>query len=256
MLLFRVGGHILGVPLAHVRYVSPLPVDFTALGTETAAHFVFEGEPLPYVSLWNHLGLRSIYAEYQEMQTMLPQRRQDHLDWMAALEDSIRNGASFAKARNPRECAFGKWYYGYRSQDRRLALLLDQFESPHATIHALADRLLGLAESGRNQEAMRAFEETRHTTLSMLMQLFDAAQTLVAELQRRIAVIVAVGADARALGADGINDIVTIPAERVKRNGTSATGAASRVTEALVILDDHKVVPLLDWRLFRTDAAV
>lgn len=254
VLLIRLGERSLGVPLAQVRYVAPMPSDFASRGPGVADHFVFEGSPLTYVSLWDRLGQDSCYAEYEEMRTMLPQRRQDHIDWMAALEDSLRSGASFAKARNPRECAFGKWFYAYRSQDRRLALLLGQFEQPHGVIHGLADKLLALAEQGQRAEALRAFDEAHQTTLAKLMQLFDSAQDLVVELQRRIAVIVADGDDTCALGADGIRDIVTVPAAQLKSGKLG--GPAARSTSTLIVLDDHNVVPLLDWRTFIAEEAL
>jgi chemotaxis signal transduction protein len=253
VLLFRLGNRSFGVPLAHVRYVSPMPADFAGSGTDVADHFVFEGSPLTYVPLWDRLQLASAYAEYAELQAMLPQRRQDHLDWMTALESSLRTGVPFAKARDPRQCAFGKWFYGHSTNDRRLALLLGQFEQPHAVIHGLADKLLGLVEAGQGTEALRAFEEAQNTTLATLMRLFDSAQELVVELQRRIAVIVTDGEATCALGADGVRDIVAVPAERVKPN-TGAGGPASRATSGLILLDDHNVVPLLNWRMFCTAA--
>lgn len=251
ILLIKVGGRRFGVPLTHVRYVAPMAADFVSRGADVEDYFVFEGEPLTYVPLWDLLGSRSDYAEYEEMQAMLPQRRQDHLDWMAALEDSLRNGTTFAKARNPRECAFGKWYYTHSASDRRLALLMGQFEAPHATIHQLADRLLGLAESGQGAAALVAYEEARNTTLATLMRLFDSAIELVRELQRRIAVIVADGEDTCALGADGVLDIVDIPPDRFKHDGNAA-----RATAGLAILEDQSVVPMLNWQAFsqRKDA--
>lgn len=249
-LLIKVGGRSFGVPLNHVRYVSPMPNEFGGYGEKVEDHFVFEGTPLSYVSLWDRLGLKSEFEEYEAMQTMLPQRRQDHLDWMAGLEDAIRNHRSFSKARDPHECAFGKWYYGYRAKDRRLALLMGQFETPHAVIHGLADRLLGLAECGHGSEALRAYEEARSTTLATLMRLFDSAEKLVAELQRRIAVIVADGDDTCALGADGIRDIVTVPRERIKRDTGATARMGAGVASALIILEDQSVVPLINWHRF------
>lgn len=250
VLLVRLGPRVFGVPLTHVRYVAPMPADFASAGADAAEHFVFEGEPLGYISLWDTLGQPSLYAEYDEMQAMLPQRRQDHLDWMAALENSIRTGVPFAKARSPRECAFGKWFYAYQSHDRRLGLLLSQFEQPHAAIHALADRLLGMKEAGQGSEALTAFEQARETTLATLMKLFDSAGQLVVDLQRRVAIIVAEGDVTCALGTDGVVDIVVVPPERVKR-GSGKT--ASRATSGLVLLEDQSVVPLLDWRAFGAD---
>lgn len=248
VLLIRLGDRSFGVPLADIRYVAPMPADFASRGAKAAEHFVFEGSPLPYVPLWDRLGQDSCYLEYEEMQAMLPQRRQDHLDWMGALDDSIRSGAPFAKARNPRECAFGKWFYAYHPKDRRLALLLGQFDHPHAVIHGLADRLLGLVEQGQRGEALRQFDEAHDTTLAKLMQLFEAAQRLVAELQRRIAVVVSDGEHTCALGADGIRDILTVRPDQMKSG--KAGGLAAKSTSALLVLDDRNVVPLLNWQGF------
>ncbi len=252
ILLITLGAHSFGVPLAHVRYVSQVPSDFVCRGAEVGHHFVFEGSPLAYVSLWDTLGQKSAYAEYEEMQAMLPQRRQDHLDWMSALEESIRTGIAFSKARNAHDCAFGKWFYSYHAKDRRLSLLLMQFEQPHVTIHALADRLLGLSGAGHGEDALHAFEDAKNTTLAKLMELFDSAQKLVVELQRHIAIIVSDGENTCALGADSVRDIVTIPPECVKENTGKAAGIESQATSALIILDDHDVVPLLNWRKFCT----
>jgi chemotaxis signal transduction protein len=249
-LLFRVGGHGLAVPLHHVRYVSPMPVDFVATGAEAAKYFVFEGAPLDYVSLWDLLGLKSEYGEYQEMQTMLPQRVQDHIDWMGALATSIRNHVPFTKARSPYECAFGKWFYGYQAKDRRLALLLGQFEQPHATIHALADRLLGMADAGQTTEALEIYEEHRQTTLANLMRLFDAAGKLVTDLQRRIAIVLEADGETCALGADYVLDIAEVPPERVKPATKRAMGTSSSVSSTLIMLEDQSVVPVLDWQSF------
>jgi chemotaxis signal transduction protein len=256
ILQLKLGTHSFGVPLTHVSYVAQMPSGFASRGAEVGHHFVFEGSPLHYVSLWDRLGHKSGYAEYEEMQAMLPQRRQDHLDWMSALENSIRTGTPFAKARNAHECAFGKWFYNYRTKDRRLSMLLAQFEQPHATIHALADRLLGMSGAGHGEDALHAFEEAKNSTLAMLMKLFESAQELVVELQRRIAVIVSDGENTCALGADSVHNIVTVPPERVKENAGKAAGIESQATSALIILDNHEVVPLLNWRKFCNSVTV
>ncbi len=253
VLVFRLGGRSFCVPVAHVRYVAALPPDFSCFGAEADKYFVFDDEPLAYVSLWDEFELRSEYAEYREMQEMLPKRRQDHVDWMAALEDSIRVGTAFTKARNPRECAFGKWFYGYQAKDQRLSLLLEQFEQPHAKIHALADRLLGWGKNGQSAEALDAFHEAEHTTFGTVLRLFDLAQELIVKLQRRIAIVVADKGNTCVLGADSVRDIVTLPAERIKQQ-RAADGELGMVS-ALVLLEDRSVVPLLNWRKFCTEQA-
>lgn len=249
ILLINIGGRCFGLLLSDVRHICPIPSGFVSYGVGIDEHFVFQDQPLPYISLWNLFGLKSEYAEYEDMQMMLPQRRQDHLDWMDALEDALQNGTKFSKVRNPRECAFGKWYYDYRTRDLRLSLLMRHFEQPHAEIHRLADRLLGLAETGQVRNALQAFEESKNTTLAELLELFDSTQELLAELQRRIAIIVADSHNAGALGADAVRDIVTIPAERIK----PSSGIGTSATSALIVLDEQTVIPLIAWRRFFAD---
>lgn len=247
VLLLKLGSRSFGVPLEHVRYVAQLRPDFAYCGAEAEDHFVFEGNPLTYVSLWDELGLKSAYTEYEEMQITLPQRRQDHIDWMVALENSIQTSSAFTKARNPHECAFGKWFYSYHTKNHHLSLLLRQFESPHDRIHALADKLLRLTEAGHHQEALHAFEEEKNTTLATLLRLFEDVQKLIVKLQRRTAVIVADGDDICALGTDGVNGIVSVPTEHIKHNAGKVLGADKNATSALILLDDSTVIPLLNW---------
>ncbi len=247
VLLIMLGGRCFGLPLENVNHICQLPPTFASYGDEVESHFVFQGNPFPFLSLWNLLGLKSEYLEYEEMQTMLRQRRQDHLDWMNALEDSIKNATPFSKARNPHDCAFGKWYYGYRTKNLRLTLLMNQFEQPHAEIHCLADRLLKLVESGQASTALRLFQASKSTTLVELLELFDLTQTTLAALQRRIAIIMTNGNDACVLGADSIREIVSAPADSIK----PSTGAmAASATTALIVLEDGTVAPLINWCAF------
>lgn len=248
VLLIEVGARAFAFSLADVRYVAAMSPEFRHKGAGREEYFLFEGIPVSYISLWDRLGIASSYTEYEGLLDMLPQRRQDHIDWMAALEDSIHTGRPFAKARDHRECAFGKWYYAYRTHDRRLSLLLEQFERPHAQIHALADELLAMAHAGNIHEAALAFNKARDNTLSNLLHLFDSTRNLVVELQRRVVVILSDGTDTYAFGADGVRDIASLAAEAVKGSESPRTGSQTMAARALLVLEDRSIAPLLDWR--------
>jgi hypothetical protein len=252
VLLIKLGGRCFGLPLSNVSHICAISPNFAAYGAKVEDHFVFQGKPLPYVSLWNLMELKSEYAEYEEMQAMLPQRRQDHIDWISALEDAIRNNTTFSKARDPHECAFGKWYYSYNAKNQRLSLVMRYFERPHAEIHQLADRLLGLVETGQNSDALHAIQESKNTTLAELLKLFDSTQELVSALQRRIVIIAADGDDACALGADGVHGIVAVPVEQIKQSERIGAQGMS----ALIVLEDQTIVPLINWRTFFADREI
>jgi hypothetical protein len=72
---------------------------------------------------------------------------------------------------------------------------------------------------------------------------------LLNELRRRIAVIIGAGDECRALGADGVIDIVTLPSDRY-RHDDKQIAARGAPTAGLLILDDQSVVPMLNWRGF------
>ncbi len=245
-LIVHVGQHDFALPLADVEHIVPLSPDFVHSGDRAERFLAFQGSPLNFVSSWNLVGEDTCYHEFAELAAMLPQRRQEHIDWMSALEDSIRSGYPFSKARTPHECAFGKWYYSYRPVDRQLALLLRNFEQPHAFIHGLADQLLALSEAGRKGEALARFQEATDTTLKNLLGLFDRTMDVLFSLQRRIAIILRREDVRYALGADRVSDIVTIPAERVTSNIHRANGVDE--SECLLTLDDGRICPVMEWQ--------
>lgn len=251
VVLITLGGQLLGIPLNQTNHIVPMPADFVYKGNPPD-HFLFQGKPVAYISLWDQFAKTSEYAEFEELRAILPQRCQDHLDWLNALEDSIRLSTEFAKARNPRECAFGKWYYSYHAKAPSLSLLLTQFESPHTAIHELANRLLTMAASGDRRNALKQLNEARNSTLTHLIALFDSAQSLLKDLQRRVAVIVGDDKSSCALGADGIRDILSIPYDRlVQSPKVNQSGIESEPSPRLIVLNETTVVPLLEKETLR-----
>lgn len=245
-LMVRVGQRDFALPLEDVDYIVPLPPEFAHSGERAEKYLAFQGVPLSFVSSWDLSGEETCYSEFAQLAAMLPQRRQDHIDWMSALEDSLRNGYAFSKARNPHECAFGKWYYGYRPADRQLALLLRNFEQPHAFIHGLADQLLKLSEEGKKEEALVRFQTATDTTLKDLLRLFDRTSSVLQSLQRRIAIILHRGEVRCALGADRVTDIISVPADRVSHHSDAAHG--HNESSRLLILENGNISPVMDWQ--------
>jgi len=245
--LFKLGAHSFGLPLERVRYVASMPPKFKCNGNDAQDYFDFQGSPLAYVSLWDELGLKSKYLEYEELLAMLPLRLQDHISWMDALESSILSEVPFTKARDPHLCAFGKWYYGYKAQDPRLGMLLREFEEPHSKIHALADQLLTLTEAGKADEAKRLFDKAKEVTLPVLLKLFADTENRLHEMQKKIVVILTDGNDNWALGADDVSGIVAVPSDQVTQITNKSLGAKSNAASALITLDDKTIVPLLNW---------
>jgi chemotaxis signal transduction protein len=111
----------------------------------------------------------SIYQLISDIKTY----QQAHVDWVAALEHSIITGEPFTKPRNPRMCAFGQWFYSFKTKDDSLKALLEKIEDPHLHIHALADRLLEKSVNGQNQAAIEELGLEKQTTLKKLLRVLE-----------------------------------------------------------------------------------
>jgi len=99
--------------------------------------------------------------------------QQAHIDWVTALEHSITSNEPFTKPRDPRLCAFGKWFYAFQTDDEGLRALLDKIENPHKHIHSLADKLLDMTAAGNRDTAIEELRIEKQTTLKKLLRVLD-----------------------------------------------------------------------------------
>jgi chemotaxis signal transduction protein len=193
--VFAVGPHLVGIPVAHLQEMFVLPAVHRRPGSPSRERglTLLRGAALPAVDLRVCLGLTSAQAELEAMLTMLTQREQDHRDWIAELEASVRERRRFGLQTDPRKCRFGQWYYGFRTDDAVLRGELARIEAPHAAIHALGTRVEQLAAESRYEEAGGVIERGRSTVLRELLQLFDGIRQTVQRQHREIGVMIVVG---------------------------------------------------------------
>lgn len=154
------------------------------------------------------IGTESHEATMTALVTQLNEMEQQHIDWLNALEDSIKQRTPFTKATDPSKCAFGQWYARFDTNNEELKEVLTRFDQPHRQIHSLAQELLGLAHGNQNS-ALEILERHRSTTLAELIGLFQLAKERALSSIRPIILFVEhnVGRIS-ALRLDNINDIV------------------------------------------------
>lgn len=251
VLTLQVGEQRVGIPMAEVVHildaVQARPATADAQGDTEDQVIAYEGMALAFLPLWHRLGEHSQAQEYRALADTLRARREDHLEWMAALSQSLTQGVPFTRARNPRECAFGKWYHNFQTDNRRLRLLLLQFDIPHQRIHALADQLLGLKEQGRLDEALCIYQEEERSTLATLLALFDRTVETLAVIRRELAIIVRHQGELYALGADAVQDICHYGPERISCNN-ALLQRYQIPTRCFLMQDGASPLPVLDWR--------
>ncbi|MEW5800571.1 MAG: methyl-accepting chemotaxis protein [bacterium] len=110
-----------------------------------------------------------LYVEFDRtIDAMLAERWVDHLNWVNGLSNYLLTSKRFTGALDPRQCAFGQWYYTFHTEDRELEGLLKKWEKPHEALHYSARSIIDAYESGDKDKAMAIYEGE---TLSALEQI-------------------------------------------------------------------------------------
>lgn len=190
----------------NVNEVQRLPVEAKGL----SGVIKYQGHVVPVLDFAHRLGISSGTDVKNTLLAELMAREQDHVEWLNALERSIKTDEAFTKAVNPNECTFGRWYNQFETRDDTLRDLLRLFDEPHRKIHSLAEELLRLSSQDQKQKALEILNHQRITTLSKLRGLFARAREQVKSAMRPILLYVTRdGLTPRyALLIDEVNDVL------------------------------------------------
>jgi len=190
------------------------------------------GIPVRVFDFAEFLGINSCSAQKETLISTLISREQDHIDWLNALENSIKTDEPFTKARDPHQCTFGKWYNHFETRDEELQEIMQQFDVPHKRIHALADRLLNMKNK---DQAMEQIVLERGTTLAELRRLFDRARGQIQDSIRSVLLFVTVDGKAPrvALRLNEISDMVSFTLGQITSTTSLGVGNGERLASVL-----------------------
>jgi chemotaxis signal transduction protein len=215
---------------------------------------------IPVVDMRVRMGMTSCVQESESYTAMLDEREEDHRVWLKELELSVKENRAFNLAHDPRQCAFGKWYYAYdphSSTNRCLALdqTLIKFENPHSRIHAIAEKVLKMEKAGDFEGASRLIEKTRETDLNKMIALFDEARKVIKENSRELAVVIELEKKL-ALAVDVVESIEQLDENEDERTSIAAAGLDDRLVEKVCIRkkDSSLLYVLNVGELFNSEA--
>jgi purine-binding chemotaxis protein CheW len=206
------------VPAASVREIVAMP-DITAVpqcGPQHRGVINLRGHLLALTDLRKQFGWQSIQEQLEDFHLLMGQREQDHRNWLSELEKSVTEGTEFRLARDPHKCAFGRWYYTYRSESPWIMALLRKFEPPHSKVHALASCIDELEKSGKNGEALRLIESARHGVLQEMVLLFRQLRQLMRENVKELALVITVAQRTFAVSIDQALAVEKIPPDLIQ----------------------------------------
>lgn len=226
----HLGRSLFGLNCAEVREIVIMP---EVCGVPGVPEFIrgvinLRGRVTPLVDLRRRLGMHSSSEETEELCRLMEQRAQDHRRWLEELEASVKENRKFTLARDPHQCAFGKWYDNFKTDNIAVSGVLKKFDAPHKRIHALANEIEELVEKGCMEQVLEKFEHARNGVLSTMLRLFaDFQQTI----RREIAVVLNGSAGAYAVSVDSVASV-----EKLSEAGLEElAGKGLEIREGLVM---------------------
>jgi chemotaxis signal transduction protein len=218
---FRVGEKYIALNILDILVTERYQEDLTTIPTDDNSFLGvkdYVGTPTPVFDLGMIMNNTVTQEVNLKLVDIFAKGEREHEQWLAALEDTLKNNTPFNMEKSSHKCQFGQWYDGFIVEDEDLSSLLKRFEEPHNRLHGLADKLIGLKNSGQLEEALRQLDIERAGTYVQLKRLFDDAQTQITESYKPIIVYTTVDGRTPYIGllVDSVEDSVNIDDSQIK----------------------------------------
>ncbi len=143
------------------------------------------------------LGLQSVEQEVDDFVQMIEQRKKDHINWVDALEHSLKTGDTFTLATDPHKCAFGHWYDHFHTDNQALKFVLGKIDKPHTQLHKSAATVL-------QKKDEKLIEQIHKEYVPEIIQLMQEIETAMRDFMQHEMVLVLGGDSQLGLVVDEI----------------------------------------------------
>lgn len=164
------------------------------------------GNPVAVYNFAEMLNIPSTREMKSRLVELLDAREKEHLDWVDALEKSLKNDESFNDMQDSHMSTFGKWCDKFETRDEALTDIMARFEEPHQKLHALAKELIELKKTGQLELALDKLQLARTTTLNYLKKNFSHARNQIQESLHTVVINIT---------NDGIKPVVALQIDEI-----------------------------------------
>ena len=112
--------------------------------------FRYRNQVIQMLDLRTTFGFKSLAEECRDFEKMIDARKQDHIKWVNELETAVTAGTPFLLGRDPHQCALGRWYDSFTSENNVVNFHLRKIDDPHKRLHMAADNIEHCAETSEN----------------------------------------------------------------------------------------------------------
>lgn len=190
-LLFNVGDNVYGINSKYVRSIETLGEVTTIVDSEPNVRggVIYQNNFIYLLDLRKLFGLKMQIEEFDKA-VQPEQRIKDHVNWISALEESVRERTEFMLSDDPHQCAFGKWYYSFKTSNNVLKHQLAAINAPHEAIHNTAKLIKKLTKEDKYDAALSAIEELRNTHYKTTMHLLSNLRQYFQDSLKEIYIVI------------------------------------------------------------------
>lgn len=174
------------------------------------------GHTFSVMDLRIRMGMKPLTEETEELVNLLGIYETAHKEWVTELEQSVREKREFKLTTNPHECAFGKWYDSYTTNNRILAASLSKMNQPHKKIHDIANVVKELVSKNEFDKAYELIDKVKETDLSEILFLFAEVRTLLLDFSREIALMIEYKGKELVVSVDSVNTVETLKESNIE----------------------------------------
>lgn len=183
-IVFKVRNNRYCINSRHVATIMQLPSfqvvpDVPAFVTGIFTHRDGVVQMLDLRTIFN---IPSLNQEYKAFSDMLDVRKEDHVRWVAELDRTMKTGEKFSLATDPHQCAFGKWYDQFKTDNQTLRFHLNKIDEPHRLLHHAAHEMTECkqeCDSCQRDECLKSImTRVKDQYMPVVLRLLDEAKDI------------------------------------------------------------------------------
>ncbi|MEG3006954.1 MAG: chemotaxis protein CheW [Oscillospiraceae bacterium] len=251
-LLFKLNEQVFAINSGNIetifqldQTISPMP----DMPTCVRGIINLRGKIVPLVELRIVLGMNSFSVEQEEFDNMLELRKQDHIHWVNELKSSLEENRDFTLSTDPHQCAFGKWYDNYKTNNQTIQYHLNKINDPHTMLHQSAVSAINCKQAKDKGEQINCIKDVveKETMESMgeVISLLDETKDMFKESIKEMCIVL--NQDERRLGLI-VDEVIAVESLNLiaKTDDFSSTFSTTLVTQIAQSASTEKQVLVID----------
>lgn len=210
---------------------------------------------IPVVDLRSVLNMQTLEEEIRLFENMLEERKQDHQKWASELIRCINQKESFTLTSDPHQCAFGKWYDSYKTENPMVQFHLKKIDEPHKKLHNMVVHLHHALDIPNEEERVKALDDIQKQLqdeiLPTMLRLLDETKQVMGESVREMMLVLD---DGKKQGGIAVDEVLRVEhlepmTDTIKideyHQMNFVTGVSKSKDQIILLIDEKKLLELI-----------